>query len=108
MIARIRYSYIYLGHGDNCQAREVGTGKIVPCSFPFKINGRKFDQCTDFLDPEGKLWCSTRTDPKTHNHVDGQGFWGYCNDRYCPEPMSKIFHTQFSEMNIICLVNKKY
>ena len=28
-------------------------GKINPCSFPFKINGKKFDQCTDFLDPDG-------------------------------------------------------
>ena len=52
-----------------------------------------FNECTFYLDPDDKLWCSTRTDPSTFEHVNGQGFWGFCTDEYCPIPMSKFLIT---------------
>ena len=83
--------FMFAGSGPNCQVMERGTWTLNPCSFPFIVDGKRFDDCTDFLDPDGKFWCSTRTDPKTFQHVNGQGLWGFCNDRNCPTIMSNVF-----------------
>ena len=63
---------------------EQGTRAIVPCSFPFIVNENKFDKCTDYLDSNGKIWCSTKTDPTTMKHVGGAGSWGFCTNEHCP------------------------
>ena len=36
------------------------------------------------LDRNGKMWCSTKTDPNTKKHVGGSGFWGFCTNENCP------------------------
>jgi hypothetical protein len=43
------------------------------------INLRRHKTCTTENDPDGKLWCSTRTTPDDY-HVGRGGFWGYCSD----------------------------
>ena len=63
---------------------EQGTKAIVPCSFPFVLNKNRFDNCTDYLDPDGKLWCSTKTDPNTMEHIGKDRSWGFCTDEFCP------------------------
>ena len=68
-----------------CEVIEQGTDSIVPCSFPFILDERRFDNCTDYKDPNGELWCSTKTDTKTFEHIGGNGHWGFCTDDYCPK-----------------------
>lgn len=34
-----------------------------------------------------ELWCSTKINPTTRNHVGGQGNWGICSDK-CPKGIS--------------------
>ena len=51
-----------------------------PCVFPFIINpttNKVFNECTTEKDPNGKLWCSTKTDD-SNKHIRGN--WGYCPD----------------------------
>ncbi len=33
--------------------------------------------CINESDPDGKFWCSTKTDFRD-NHIQGQGHWGFC------------------------------
>ena len=35
--------------------------------------------CTNQQDPDGKFWCSTKTDEE-HNHVGNEGNFGFCPD----------------------------
>ena len=53
--------------------------------FPLTHNlvAQRYDSCTDYNDPDGKKWCSTKTSNSTltlHIHVGRKGFWGYCED----------------------------
>ena len=88
---------MFAGSGPNCQVMERGTWTLNPCSFPFIVDGKRFDDCTDFLDPDGKFWCSTRTDPKTFEHVNGQGLWGFCTNRNCPTILSNELISQIRQ-----------
>ena len=63
----------------------------MPCSFPFIYNDEKFSKCTDFNDPDNALWCSTRTNPRTKEHIRGNGSWGYCQDQHCPNPFGNTY-----------------
>ena len=49
-------------------------GKV--CQFPFTFNGKIWAGCTSEKDPDGRLWCSTKT--RAGVHVGGEGHWGYC------------------------------
>ena len=49
-----------------------------PCQFPFIFKNETFNSCTPKHDPDDKLWCSTRTNPITNEHIKGQDLWGYC------------------------------
>ena len=89
--------FMFPGSGPNCQVMERGTWTLNPCSFPFIVDGKRFDDCTDFLDPDGKFWCSTRTDPKTFEHVNGQGLWGFCTNRNCPTILSNELKSQIRQ-----------
>ena len=67
--------------------KEEANGGQRPCKFPFIIGGKQYDSCTDYKDPEGKKWCSTKTSNHTrtlHTHVGGQGYWGYCPEDCLP------------------------
>ncbi|CAL4122717.1 unnamed protein product, partial [Meganyctiphanes norvegica] len=49
-------------------------GQTTPsCQFPFIYIGVTHTTCTTVNDPEGKLWCSTKTDSQ-NNHVPGGNF----------------------------------
>ena len=66
-----------------CQVVEEGSKELMNCTFPFVIEGRTFNTCTDYKDP-GAFWCSTKTNPKNFQHEGGQGYWGYCKNENCP------------------------
>ena len=61
--------------------KEEQSGEQRPCRFPFIVGGRRYDSCTDYKDPDGRKWCSTKTSShklSMHTHVGSQGFWGFC------------------------------
>ena len=62
---------------------------MANCIFPFIVNGKRFDDCTSFLDPDGLMWCSTRTNPLNDQHINGHGYWGFCNEITCPKVKGK-------------------
>ena len=62
--------------GSTCQTNAEGRVKNAQCVFPFTYQEQTFTSCTDFKDPDGKLWCSTKVDEKG-SHVKHQ--WGYCD-----------------------------
>ena len=62
-----------------CLTDSEGAAKNKPCAFPFVFKNKLFEKCTDFEDPDGKNWCSTKTDTN-NNHVSGKGNWGYCRE----------------------------
>ena len=68
---------------SKCLTTEKGDGpkKNTQCKFPFKVSGVLYNTCTTAQDPNGKYWCSTKTDNKDR-HMRGQ--WGYCDERNCP------------------------
>ena len=66
-----------------CTVKEERSGEQRYCRFPFIIDRMRYDSCTDFKDPDGKKWCSTRTSNHTvslHVHVGRERYWGYCPD----------------------------
>merc|ERR1712226_1512868 len=66
-----------------CNVMESGSKTMKECKFPFIFKGQTFESCTDYKDPDGKLWCSTLLDAEG-KHVGGKGYWGYCeNFQYC-------------------------
>ena len=48
-----------------CTVKEKRSGEERYCQFPFIIGWKRYDSCTDYKDPDGKKWCST----KTSNHT---------------------------------------
>ena len=53
---------------SDCVVKNAETDIEEPCVFPFTINytrgsiprKKTFNSCTDFEDPDGKFWCSTK------------------------------------------------
>ena len=44
---------------------------------------QRYDSCTDYKDPNGKKWCSTRTSNSSvslHVHIGKKEYWGYCEE----------------------------
>ena len=72
--------------GQTCRTTSdsPGPSQNKPCVFPFKFQGKLRYGCITDADPDGRYWCSTRTDDDL-NHITGQGFWGYCRSRNCPK-----------------------
>ena len=65
---------------SRCIVTEKSSNLKKPCVFPFKLQAGETEDlntCTNASDPDGKYWCSTKTDP---NGVHVKGHWGYCND----------------------------
>lgn len=72
-------SLIHLIHGqESCLTTDQNNEK-KSCVFPFILSDKTYYGCTTDSDPDGNLWCSTKTNPVTNEHVSGQGHWGYCD-----------------------------
>ena len=69
---------------QSCRTTSDSPSPNAPCSFPFKFQGKLRTGCITDTDPDGRLWCSTQTDDN-FQHIPGQGFWGYCSPRNCPQ-----------------------
>ena len=71
----------------NCQVIQQKDQKLKPCQFPFITeDGTNHHDCTNYQDPKGKFWCSTKTDRNTLKHVNE--FWGYCEKEHCPDHLN--------------------
>ena len=79
-----------------CHVLEQRTGKFKPCVFPFARSetglSNIFRSCADVdpKNPDGRLMCPTKTDNATNLHINGQGFWGFCDEKYCPKTEGMI------------------
>ncbi|CAL4073043.1 unnamed protein product, partial [Meganyctiphanes norvegica] len=60
------------GNFKHCTSADIAP-PAKSCQFPFIFNGVTHTTCTTVEDPEGKLWCSTKTDNQ-NNHVPGGNF----------------------------------
>ena len=62
-----------------CKTTNESGSKIknTTCLFPFKLDDKTFNSCTDEEDPDGRFWCSTKLD-ESGKHI--QGNWGYCSE----------------------------
>ncbi|CAL4142801.1 unnamed protein product, partial [Meganyctiphanes norvegica] len=50
----------------------------LPCQFPFIYKSVTYTSCTRTGDPDGNLWCSTKTDG-LNNHISGGGNYRECS-----------------------------
>ena len=76
-----------------------GTNK--PCDFPFEYQGQLRATCITDLDPDGRFWCSTKTD-HDRKHIPGQGHWGLCRkncNTAAPFEILELFDFGFSGSN---------
>ena len=64
----------------SCNVKEYGTSMIKPCVFPFKYRGKTYNHCTNEGFYDGLFWCSTLTNIETKEHMEGAGFWGFCEN----------------------------
>ena len=66
--------------------QEKATGNIVSCHVPFVYNGKAYYGCTDAHKDDNlnnQLWCSTKTNSSTYEHINGSQYWGICKDSTC-------------------------
>ena len=54
-----------------CLTTNDSPSSNVPCSFPFKFKGKLRRGCITVDDPDGRFWCSTKTDDN-FNHIGGK------------------------------------
>jgi len=64
---------------DTCKTVS-GPSANQPCVFPFKWNGKTYNNCPVDSDDTNETWCSTKTD-SNGNHITGQGLWGHCGSK---------------------------
>jgi len=77
---------------SRCTVTENNSLQKKPCVFPFKLpqeDGKNevHNICTDSFDPDGRFWCSTKTD---RDGIHQKGHWGYCDKGEGECPMSEI------------------
>ena len=53
-----------------CLTTNDSPSSNTPCSFPFKFKGKLRRGCITEDDPDGRFWCSTKTDDN-FNHIGG-------------------------------------
>ena len=70
-------------NAQDCRTTSDSPSPNTPCVIPFKFQGKLRNRCITDADPNGKYWCSTKTDDNLE-HIPGQGFWGYCEADSCP------------------------
>ena len=67
------------------QKSDPSSDEGVPCVFPFKYQGVRYDHCTSAGHPGNKTWCSTGVDRRGY-HLAGKGRWGVCG-KNCPQSL---------------------
>ena len=67
---------VELGSAQDCKTDSSRDGKVSPCVFPFILDGKTYNTCTNVNDNNGKFWCSTKVDNEG-KHTKGN--WGYCD-----------------------------
>ena len=71
------------------QVHEKATNDLIDCKFPFVYNGKAYYGCTDtklYGVPDNQIWCSTKTNSSTYEHIDWSQHWGICPDSNCVKP----------------------
>ena len=53
----------------------------TPCVPKWKYKGKLRVGCITEYDPDDKPWCSTKVNPRTNEHINGN--WGHCGSS-CP------------------------
>ena len=71
------FVYVYAQTCPTCLTTQDSPSKNQACTFPFRFQGKLRYGCIRDADPDGKLWCSTKTDENL-DHIKGQNFWGHC------------------------------
>ena len=66
---------------NSCEVFENATDSKKECSFPFKMDGKIYNGCTDRHEPSGKFWCPTKLNSTTQEMITS--FWGWCEDSDC-------------------------
>ena len=76
---------------EDCKVKEVASGNMKKCVFPFVYRGRVFNKCT-VLDsgPMGTPWCSTKTSSASNMHISNKGLWGLCPSKCLVDPIKKV------------------
>ena len=79
------YLVLFVITADKCnlEVKEEASGLMVECKFPFIFSGTEYNSCTTEHEAGNNLWCSTKIDPISKEHVNGQGWWGYCQEISC-------------------------
>ena len=67
-----------------CTVTERRSAETKVCQFPFVFKNATYYGCTTDYDADGLLWCSTKVDDISNNHIDQQGHWGHCQIDTCP------------------------
>ena len=88
----LRASLTFIPQILACTVNQESNGLKTSCEFPFVFKDKIYYGCTTDTDPDGKLWCSTKTNENSE-HISGQGFWGFCQNQTCLE------NSDFLEVN---------
>ena len=68
---------------EDCTVFEQKSGELKPCEDVFVYENQTYYGCTTEDSENGEAWCSTKVDPRTYEHINGTGFFGYCRKSKC-------------------------
>ena len=68
------------------------------------VKGVTYFGCTSVDDPNGQVWCSTKTAQETRKHISGSGFWGICPDQSCENPICLLGESQSKTNDLLIYI----
>ena len=68
---------------EDCTVFEQKSGELKKCEDVFVYENQTYYGCTTEDSENGEAWCSTKVDPRTYEHINGTGFFGYCRKSKC-------------------------